>query len=329
MVFWGLSGKKEGSYYSVREVWSPIHIEPLMITPSFRGDFRVSNRYLFTNLGACSMRWRVLHCTSPLNGDGEGEVVTVADGGARAWRQVLDSGMVQLPSLVPGETGFARMNLPDNFFNGDILELEAYGADGESVCTRTFPIHYAKDYLKGELQPKRADAHPSGSQSAAASNCRVEETDTLITLRSSAVTVSFRKSDATIISVTRNADGRIIPLKDGPVAVGMKMVLADLSARTENGDAVLCARYRGAADSIVWRLAPDGLLSMDAVLLNRASGGGGFDDAFTDTEVLNLGLTFSYPESECSGMRWMGRGPYRVWKNRIPGGKLWCLAERL
>lgn len=311
--------EKEGSYYSVREVWSPIHIEPLMITPSFRGDFRVSNRYLFTNLGACSMRWRVLHCTSPLNGDGEGEVVTVADGGARAWRQVLDSGMVQLPSLVPGETGFARMNLPDNFFNGDILELEAYGADGESVCTRTFPIHYAKDYLKGELQPKRADAHPSGSQSAAASNCRVEETDTLITLRSSAVTVSFRKSDATITSVTRNADGRIIPLKDGPVAVGMKMVLADLSARMENGDAVLCARYRGAADSIVWRLAPDGLLSMDAVLLNRASGGGGFDDAFTDTEVLNLGLTFSYPESECSGMRWMGRGPYRVWKNRIPG----------
>ena len=58
--------------------------------------------------------------------------------------------------------------------------------------------------------------------------------------------------------MTRNADGRIIPLKDGPVAVGMKMVLADLSARTENGDAVLCARYRGAADSIVWRLAPDG-----------------------------------------------------------------------
>lgn len=204
-----------------------------MITPSFRGDFRVSNRYLFTNLGACSMRWRVLHCTSPLNGDGEGEVVTVADGGARAWRQVLDSGMVQLPSLVPGETGFARMNLPDNFFNGDILELEAYGADGESVCTRTFPIHYAKDYLKGELQPQGADAHPSGSQSAAASNCHVEETDTLITLRSSAVTVSFRKSDATITSVTRNADGRIIPLKDGPVAVGMKMVLADLSARME------------------------------------------------------------------------------------------------
>ena len=52
---------------------------------------------------------------------------------------------------------------------------------------------------------------------------------------------------------------------------------------------------------------------MDAVMLNRAS------DAFRDEAVLNLGLTFSYPEQECTGMRWLGRGPYRVWKNRVKG----------
>ena len=110
--------------------------------------------------------------------------------------------------------------------------------DGESICTRTFPIHYAKDYLQGELE---ANAHSSASQTSVTGNCRVEETDTLITLHSPAVTVSFRKSDATITSVIRNADSRVIPLKDGPVAVGMKMILSNLSARTENGDAVLCA----------------------------------------------------------------------------------------
>ena len=98
------------------------------------------------------------------------------------------------------------------------------------------------------------------------------------------------------------------------------MKLVSLSARMEQrGDAVLCVRYRGGADSVVWRLRPDGLLKMDAVLLNRASGGGGFDDAFTDNAILNFGFTFSYSESECTGMRWLGRGPYRVWKNRIPG----------
>jgi hypothetical protein len=35
--------------------------------------------------------------------------------------------------------------------------------------------------------------------------------------------------------------------------------------------------------------------------------------------VYNLGLTFSYPEEDVTGMKWMGRGPFRVWKNRIPG----------
>ena len=228
--------------------------------------------------------------------------------------------MVQLPALSPGETGFAQMASP-RFFDGDVLELEAYGADGQSICTRTFPIHYAQEYLRREKAELLGQANHNslGVHGATSTPCRVEEIDAFITLHSPAVTVSFRKTDATITSIIRNADGQLIPLKDGPVAVGMKMVLNNLSARTEQDDVVLCARYRGAADSIVWRLTPDGLLSMDAVLLNRASGGGGFDDAFTDTEVLNLGFTFSYPEAECSGMRWMGRGPYRVWKNRIPG----------
>lgn len=311
--------EKEGSYYAVREVWSPLHVEPLMITPSFRGEFRVSNRYLFTNLSECSMRWRVLRFASPLCGADEGEVISVADGGAQAWRCVRDSGMVQLPSLAPGETGHARLNVPEDFFEGDVLELEAYAPDGQSICTQTFPIQMARDYLQRERATLSGQTGASSSLPVSSSPCRVEETDSLFTLHASSVTVSFRKRDATIASICRNADGQIIPLKDGPVAVGMKMQLTTLSARTEQGDAVLCARYRGAADSIVWRLTPAGLLSMDAVLLNRASGGGGFDDAFTDTAVLNLGFSFSYPEAECSGMRWMGRGPYRVWKNRIPG----------
>ena len=102
------------------------------------------------------------------------------------------------------------------------------------VLESGFPIHYAKDYLQGELE---ANAHSSASQTSATGNCRVEETDTLITLHSPAVTVSFRKSDATITSVIRNADSRVIPLKDGPVAVGMKMILFNLSARTENASA--------------------------------------------------------------------------------------------
>jgi hypothetical protein len=33
----------------------------------------------------------------------------------------------------------------------------------------------------------------------------------------------------------------------------------------------------------------------------------------------HLGVTFDYPETGLAGLRWLGRGPFRVWKNRIPG----------
>lgn len=32
-----------------------------------------------------------------------------------------------------------------------------------------------------------------------------------------------------------------------------------------------------------------------------------------------LGVTFDYPEDKVTGQRWLGKGPYRVWKNRLKG----------
>jgi hypothetical protein len=32
-----------------------------------------------------------------------------------------------------------------------------------------------------------------------------------------------------------------------------------------------------------------------------------------------VGICFNYPENQITGMRWEGRGPYRVWKNRLAG----------
>ena len=34
-----------------------------------------------------------------------------------------------------------------------------------------------------------------------------------------------------------------------------------------------------------------------------------------------LGINFNYPEEKITGVKWLGRGPYRVWKNRMKGQK--------
>lgn len=288
--------EKEGSFYAIRSQWSPVQIKPLLITEHFDGSFFISNEYIYTNLKDCRMTYEVLSCDIPMQG---------------AVSRILARGEVTLPALSPGETGKARFSLPASFAEGDVLKLEAFDRDGHRICDWSFPIRLANPYFQRHL------AQVSTGLSGNAVSIRNNGKE--IVLKSEKVSVTFDAATGMILRVL--SGNTEIPLTNGPVAVGMKMVYQPASSyvRQDSEEAVFCARYKGGADSIVWRLTSQGLLYMDAVLLNRASGGGGFDDAFMDTEVYNLGLTFSYPERICKGMKWLGRGPYRVWKNRIPG----------
>lgn len=288
--------EKEGSFYAIRSQWSPVQIKPLLITEHFDGSFFVSNEYIYTNLKDCRMTYEVLSCDIPMQG---------------AVSRILARGEVTLPALSPGETGKARFSLPASFVEGDVLKLEAFDRDGHRICDWSFPIRLANPYFQRHLA--QVSTGLSGNTVSARNNGKE------IVLKSEKVSVTFDAATGMILRVL--SGNTEIPLTNGPVAVGMKMVYQPASSyvRQDSEEAVFCARYKGGADSIVWRLTSQGLLYMDAVLLNRASGGGGFDDAFMDTEVYNLGLTFSYPERICKGMKWLGRGPYRVWKNRIPG----------
>lgn len=288
--------KKEGSFYAIRSQWSPVQIKPLLITEHFDGSFFVSNEYIYTNLKDCRMTYEVLSCDIPMQG---------------AVSRILARGEVTLPALSPGETGKARFSLPASFAEGDVLKLEAFDRDGHRICDWSFPIRLANPYFQRHLA--QVSTGLSGNTVSARNNGKE------IVLKSEKVSVTFDAATGMILRVL--SGNTEIPLTNGPVAVGMKMLCQPASSyvRQDSEEAVFCARYKGGADSIVWRLTSQGLLYMDAVLLNRASGGGGFDDAFMDTEVYNLGLTFSYPERICKGMKWLGRGPYRVWKNRIPG----------
>lgn len=288
--------EKEGSFYAIRSQWSPVQIKPLLITEHFDGSFFVSNEYIYTNLKDCRMTYEVLSCDIPMQG---------------AVSRILARGEVTLPALSPGETGKARFSLLASFAEGDVLKLEAFDRDGHRICDWSFPIRLANPYFQRHLAQVATGL--SGNTVSARNNGKE------IVLKSEKVSVTFDAATGMILRVL--SGNTEIPLTNGPVAVGMKMLYQPASSyvRQDSEEAVFCARYKGGTDSIVWRLTSQGLLYMDAVLLNRASGGGGFDDAFMDTEVYNLGLTFSYPERICKGMKWLGRGPYRVWKNRIPG----------
>ena len=283
--------EKEGSFWAIRDIWAPVQLRKLLITPSWRGDFYVTNKYLFTNLDRTTMQYRVKRLDTPAEG---------------AQSTVVASGSIKMPALAPNTTGILHMDLPAGFFDGDLLELEAFGEDGKSICTWTWPIHYAGDYLA---------AHSPFRGGPAA---RTAQRDSTVTLSAGQVSVDFNANTGELGEI--RVAGKAVPFgKMRPV--GIKYRFTEGKVRRDGDDAVFTARYLGAVDSIVWRLKPDGKLGMDALLLNRDNGGvrGGFDDGFMDTEVLDLGFTFDYPKENVSGMQWLGRGPYRVWKNRQRG----------
>ena len=62
-------------------------------------------------------------------------------------------------------------------------------------------------------------------------------------------------------------------------------------------------------DKISWRLRDDGWLQCDYTY--TAEG--------TNTY---FGVVFDYPENLVKAKKWLGDGPYRVWKNRLPGVRL-------
>ncbi|MDL2304724.1 beta-galactosidase [Bacteroides sp. OttesenSCG-928-D19] len=284
--------QKEGSYYTVRDVWAPIQFESLFITPSFKGEFIVRNDYLFSNLSTCRMEYRVLTAPSPLNEKKESEV--------------LAAGSIQLPAIEPREAGKARMLMPGNFFDGDILEIKAWNMHGDEICTWTWPIHYADEYTQKQLTQVK--------QSGKATVSRQNE---VVTLSAANVSVSFNTTNGLITEVKNRAG--IVSFNNGPVPVGMKARIKEVKYRQEGDNAIFTAYYLGAVDSIRWEMTPAALLNMQAVTLNNARAGVGFDEAVFEDKIPNFGFTFSYPEEKVTGMNWLGRGPYRVWRNRIRG----------
>jgi hypothetical protein len=75
----------------------------------------------------------------------------------------------------------------------------------------------------------------------------------------------------------------------------------------KEGDAyVVEASYNGDLKYVRWKMLPNGWLEM------------AYEYSFNGKYPFT-GISFSYPEGLVMGAKWLGKGPYRVWKNRSKG----------
>ncbi|TKG96520.1 beta-galactosidase [Puteibacter caeruleilacunae] len=274
--------EKEGSYYTIRNLWSPVFFEKRYITNDFNGEFRIQNRYFFTNLNEVQFKCKWLAYDGPDN---------------RVTSHVVSKQNVQV-DLAPGQNGVLKVDLFNGWQKADVLELEATDRHGRVITTWTWPVKVPELMVEKYIDSSKTD------------QLSVVERSNEVYVSVGSLKYTFSKENGLLLSVEK--DGKLIPLANGPVFVSKEKELLGVKVIKEENKVMIQTRQKGsrADDVFTWEVDGSGLLKLDVAYCPKEGWKNG--SAFA-------GITFDLPEENVAGMRWMGNGPFRVWKNRMKG----------
>lgn len=287
----GPRGEKEGSFSAVKEIWSPVRITAPVdafgsLPADWDGTLSVANGYQFTNLKDCSFEWRRLFAPDE----------RTLSGGL----ELASGGQVPGPEVAPGQSGSIRLPLPTApIFNA--LQVTARDPAGAELWTWSWG-------------PSAFTYHRAGRPPAP----DFEETSTEIIVTGAGLELRWSRTTGLITAATFR--GRRLPLQSGPRLIGYRRVDRRFESVLPTPAGVATAAHREGDQVVVtmtsefpkasfrWTLAATG----DLVLTY---------DYVVDGEFDLFGIQFDLVPDSLLSKRWFGRGPYRVWRNRMEGGR--------
>lgn len=276
--------EKEGSFFAIKEIWSPVYFpfgELDRLPADFPGRFRVENRYDFTNLRDVRFDWELVDFPGPAD-DSTGHRVTGA-------------GTCVSPDVAPRGVGELAIDLPQSWREHDALLLRATDPHGREIYTWTWMITRPQTLAK--------QLTPSGEGDVA-----IEELDNTIVMQAGETTVRISRTNGELMSVEHG--GQSFPLRNGPRILSGDATPIAVRHFKDGADQVVACEFEGALQNVEWRLSPSGWLHLNYALKYPRN-----------SETDYQGVTFDFDESGVTGMRWLGKGPYRVWKNRLKGAE--------
>lgn len=274
--------EKEGSFYTVKEIWSPVQVEPVTINKEWNGRLLLKNKFIYTDLSDCVFSWKAFR----------------TEIGATK-KMVTGFGEIVSPEAKPGETARIEIDPGKSLQNADIFQFTAVDHRGKELYTWSWPV----------IQPGEK-AEELISAESGYPEIGVSESGNLVIASVNDLKFSFRKENGKIHEV-ESSQGKI-PFSGGPSAAGVESeVTGTRWDKDKNGNFRLQISYSNYPGKVVWTLTKDGLLGLEAEALR---------ERINDVEY--IGFSFNYPENNCKSVCWMGRGPYRVWKNRIKGSNM-------
>jgi hypothetical protein len=271
--------EKEGSFFALREIFSPVHVTMKEFPANFNGSIPVENRFHYTNLNQCTFNWELIDYRKPNETDG-GYITK-------------KNGTLTAPSIVPVASGNLQINLPADWKSYDALTLSAYDPFKNLVYRWVWKNNNER------LLNKVMDL--SGTKPV-----QVTETDSTLLLKAGTISMTFNKRNGQILSMTGNT-GDNLSFGSGPSLVSGTSAFKDIRHRTEADGELVEITYTGDMKYTRWKLFGSGWMSLD------------YEYDLPKADYAYSGITFTYPENYVLGAKWLGKGPYRVWKNRMQG----------
>ena len=222
--------EKEGSYFAIKEIWSPIHFERKDITGAFDGKLNIGNRYHFTNVNQCSFSYTL---KSLLN-----------ESAAEA------KGAIMAPDIKPSEKGTLQISLPKNWKQYDVLYVTAYGADKKEIFTWSFPIIRPIDVVKKLV-------HFSANNKV-----QLTEEDTIYTVSANGITIHINKYNGLLLQV-QNSNGTI-PFNNGPVIQEGANNFQNFMHHFDEDTLIIASTFdrKKSYNTLQWTIYPSGIIKM-------------------------------------------------------------------
>ena len=275
----------EGSYWAVREIWSPVGIDRL--SPSMAGaiEFEVENRFVWTDLSEVDLvaTWSRM----PEPGEPGAEIVRLTE-------QQLEI------ALAPTEVEAVRVERPEGVTEADLLSLEIFDRTGRLI-------------LRKDVAPPLRTIDVELEQSAAGA-VKVSEEEGRVRLASDEVELLLdRETGALHRWFAGGAELALVRSKESSVHDLLELgdafptsVTASIDPSARSGEAGVTVRVEAAEAAWAWTLYPSGWVRLQY----RLGAGSGLDGVRLPLDLTALG-----------SLRWSGRGPDRVWGNRRIGGR--------
>ena len=276
--------EKEASFYTIKEIWSPVYIETNnKLTDGFNGTIQVENRYDFTNLNQCTFKWQLIKYAEPKNFHGK--------------NKVLATGYFQGPDIPARKKGLLKPGLPDNWKTSDAFVLTAYNKNNKEIHTWKWKIVANHTIINNTFSQGNSIPEISSKGNA-------------IKVSTDDFSFSFSKKTG-ILKTVKNAN-KLIPFNEGPIFVSDKKKeniqtkKLKINLSESKSSQVIEISNHPDFDQLKWTIYGSGWLKVEY--------------SYTIKDSLDyLGVSFNFPEADMLGMKCLGKGPYRVWKNRLKG----------